>query len=47
MLPGRDRSEAEYGELLGQAGFAVQAVRPPRGRSAESAIEATGGRNAA
>jgi SAM-dependent methyltransferase len=42
MLSGCDRSESEYASLLGTAGFAVTAVRPPplRGRSVESAIEA-------
>jgi hypothetical protein len=40
MLSGCDRSEDEYAGLLGAAGFAVRAVHPPRGRSAESAIEA-------
>jgi SAM-dependent methyltransferase len=46
MLSGRDRSEAGYRELLGRAGLVVRAVHPPRGRSAESAIEATGGADA-
>ena len=45
MLSGCDRSEAEYLELLGRAGFAVTAVRqaPLRARQAESAIEAAPG----
>ena len=42
MLSGWDRTEAEYRELLGAAGFTVAAVRPPplRARQAESVIEA-------
>jgi hypothetical protein len=42
MLPGRDRTLAQYTDLLGQAGFAVRAVRPGplRARQAESVIEA-------
>ena len=45
MLSGCDRSEAEYRELLGRAGFTVTAVRPAplRARQAESLIEATAG----
>jgi hypothetical protein len=46
MLSGRDRTEAGYRDLLARAGLAIQAVHPPRGRSAESAIEATGGADA-
>lgn len=42
MLPGSDRTAAEYCGLLGQAGFEVTAVRhgPLRSRNAESVIEA-------
>ena len=42
MLSGCDRSEAEYRELLDQAGFAVRSVRqaPVRPRQSESVIEA-------
>ena len=42
MLSGWDRTEAEYRDLLGAAGFTVTAVRPPplRARQAESVIEA-------
>jgi hypothetical protein len=42
MLPGSDRTSAQYAELLGQAGFDVKAVRsgPLRARQAESVIEA-------
>ena len=47
MLSGRDRTESGYRELLARAGLVVRAVHPPRGRSAESAIEATGGADAA
>jgi hypothetical protein len=45
MLSGCDRSEAEYRELLGRAGFTVTAVRPAplRTRQPESVIEATPG----
>jgi O-methyltransferase domain len=42
MLPGSDRTVAEYSGLLGQAGFAVTGVRhgPWKRRNAESVIEA-------
>ncbi len=42
MLPGWDRTEAEYRALLTEAGFDVAAVWPPplRAPGAESALEA-------
>ena len=42
MLPGSDRTLAEYADLLGQAGFEVKAVRsaPMKSRQSESVIEA-------
>jgi len=45
MLSGCDRSEAEYRELLGRAGFTVTAVRQPplRTRQPEGVIEAVPG----
>lgn len=41
MLEGRDRTAAEYRELLTKAGFEVTAVHPSTSDSAEGVVEAT------